>query len=360
MELPDKEILLASASNYLRSTGNNEEADILSSCQIEYGPIQEYLGSGPLGLRITLRCSPNTLEKLREFHLIIGDYLPNKILSIIRSAIEAVLPVEFKIHDISARASLVKTPDSKTAALIRDIEAQKNLMIAVATGGPRIQEKNDEYQQRRLQIKTELSKLQIDDPNPFSDLWDLYGKWSSGDLPSYQSRRQFISELYQPLLDRLSAGIIQSPFEPVHEPTGWDRVDRGIRAIVQRLETAQSEEEYQTVGLLCRETMISLAQCVYNSSIHKAPRGVVPSKTDANRMIEAYFTQELKGSSNEVARRHAQAALALANDLQHRRTAKFREAALCSEATRTVVNIVAIISGKRGRDTSTPAGQQSR
>ena len=351
MELPDKEILLASTLSYLRSIGNKQEADILSSCQIEYGPTQSYIGSGPTGLRITLRCSSNIVGKLREFHEIIGDYLPNETLSIIKSAIGAVLPVELSIHDISARALLVKTPYSKTTELIREVEAQKNLMVAVSTGGPRIQEKNEEFQQRRLEIKSALSKFKIDDPNPFSDLWDWYGKWSSGDLPSYQSRRKFISELYQPLIDRLSSGIIQSPFEPVHKPTGWDRVDRGIRSIVQRLETSESEEEFQAVGLLCRETLISVAQCVYDSSTHKTSDGVVPSKTDANRMLEAYFSHALSGSSNEAARRHAKAALSLANDLQHKRTATFREAALCSEATRTVINIVAIISGKRGRNT---------
>jgi len=44
---------------------------------------------------------------------------------------------------------------SEEAPLLEDtnfvnvIEAQKDLMIAVSTGGPRIQEKNDEYQKRR-------------------------------------------------------------------------------------------------------------------------------------------------------------------------------------------------------------------
>lgn len=336
MELPDKDILLVSAVDYLRNTGHREEADILSTCKIEYGPVQEYLGSGPVGLRITLRCSPHTLEKLREFHDIIGDYLPSEKMVTSKTAIEAVLPVEFKVHDISARAFLVKGLDSKTTELIQEVQTQKNLMIAVATGGPRIQEKNEEYQQRQLRIKSELSKLQLDDPNPFSDLWVWYGKWSA-DLPTYQSRREFASELYQALLARLTSAVTKGTFEPDHAPTGWEKVDRGIRSIILRLETAQNEEDFQTVGLLCRETLISLAECVYDPSLHKTEDGIVPSHTDANRMLGAYLSFELQGSSNEAARRHAKAALALANDLQHKRTAIFREAALCSEATRTVI-----------------------
>ena len=46
---------------------------------------------------------------------------------------------------------------------------------------------------------------------------------------------------------------------------------------------------------------------------------------------------------------NARAALSLANDLQHHRTADYREAALCAEATISVVNIAAIISGRRDR-----------
>jgi hypothetical protein len=38
---------------------------------------------------------------------------------------------------------------------------------------------------------------------------------------------------------------------------------------------------------------------------------------------------------------HAKAALDLANDLQHRRTAGFRDAALWAEATSAVVNLIA-------------------
>lgn len=71
--------------------------------------------------------------------------------------------------------------------------------------------------------------------------------------------------------------------------------------------------------------------------------GVVPSKTDAKRMIEAFIAVELAGGANDGARDHARAALKLAVALQHDRTADFRTAALCAEATASVVNIIGII-----------------
>jgi hypothetical protein len=41
-------------------------------------------------------------------------------------------------------------------------------------------------------------------------------------------------------------------------------------------------------------------------------------------------------------------AVALSLALQHKRTADFRMAALCSEGTLSVVNMLAIIAGRRG------------
>ena len=239
-------------------------------------------------------------------------------------------------------------PISEDVALIEEIEAQKSVMIAVSTGGPKIQEKNIEYQERRKRIRAKLHNLSIKDPNPFPDLWAWYGKWSSGDLPTYQSRREYISALYQPLIDSLDTDRLEKISEPVLEPTGWARVDRVVDKIIYQLETAKTEEDFQVVGLLCRETLISLAQAVFDPTIHTPVDNVAPSDTDAKRMLDSYFSSELAGSSNEGLRKHAKASLSLANELQHKRTANIQVAALCAEATRTVVNIVAIISGIRG------------
>lgn len=133
------------------------------------------------------------------------------------------------------------------------------------------------------------------------------------------------------------------------EPTGWQKVDRQLQEVRLRLDTAKSEEQYQAVGLLCREVLISAAQEVYDSCRHFSQDGVTPSNTDAGRMLESFFISELKGSANEESRAHAKAALRLALALQHKRTADFRMAALCAEATSSVVNILAVLGGRRER-----------
>lgn len=155
-----------------------------------------------------------------------------------------------------------------------------------------------------------------------------------------------MSELYDSLLARLQQDSSSTP-GMFDEPTGWAKVDRTVTEIRQRLEQATTEEQFQAVGTLCREALISLAQAVFDSSQHPTLDGVKASPTDFKRMIEAYIAFELAGASKEASRRHAKAAFDLANDLQHKRTANFRHAALCAEATVAVINLVAIVSGQR-------------
>ncbi len=92
--------------------------------------------------------------------------------------------------------------------LITEVETQRSLMIAVATGGPRIEEVNKQYTDRRKLIAAELRRRGFQDPNPHGDLWAWYGRWSSGDMQSWGSRRVYISKMYQPLINQIQSGLI--------------------------------------------------------------------------------------------------------------------------------------------------------
>ncbi|MHB8178349.1 MAG: hypothetical protein ACYDA5_10370 [Vulcanimicrobiaceae bacterium] len=226
--------------------------------------------------------------------------------------------------------------------LFAALEHLRNTMVAVATGGPRIDDANDKFQSTYRDVAKELTSRGIDNPLPYNNLWDWYGRWSSGDLPTYQSRRTYVSEMFGTLLKQVSSGKAEE-----FEPTGWARVDRTVGEVRQRLASAAAEEQFQAVGLLCREALISVAQAVYEPMRHPPVDGVAPSPTDAKRQLESYLAVELAGGANEEARKHARSALDLSAALQHRRTATLRDAALCVEATTAVINIVAIASGRR-------------
>lgn len=114
------------------------------------------------------------------------------------------------------------------AELLKAIDKLKSTMISVATGGPRIAEVQDEFSALFDAVDAELGRRSIPNALPYRELWDWYGRWSSGDLPSYKSRRTFVNELAGDLVRAIKAGpqpSAPSPSpvdQPVGETTGWD------------------------------------------------------------------------------------------------------------------------------------------
>ena len=245
--------------------------------------------------------------------------------------------------------------DTDTLERLRELDDRRRALISQVdtaraeqgTASKAIGRAAAEERPELIDRAAELKRRGLEDPNPHGDLWAWYGRWSAGDMPSWASRRTHLTEMYQGLIDQIRNGPDATGAQLYQEPTGWPRVDRGIYELRRRLEQAETEEQFQAVGLLCRETLVSVAQVVYDPERHRTDDTTQVSDTDAKRMLEAYIAVELGGSVNEGVRRHAKAALTLANDLQHHRTATYRQAALCAEATTSVVNLVAIMAGRR-------------
>ena len=225
--------------------------------------------------------------------------------------------------------------------LIEKVTFLKNTMLEVSTGITRIQEVNDGYIETYRQVSTELRRLGIRNPNPYSELWEWYEKWSSGEMPQYKDRRSYVIAMFKELLEQLANHNNSEELEI--ELEGWERIERSVGEIRLRLGEAQNEEQYQAVGLLCRETIISLSQEVYNREKHPPLDNVNPSNADSKRMLEAYIAYKLPGNDNEATRRYAKATNILANELTHKRTATKKLAKLCSSSSINLVNLIRIL-----------------
>jgi len=343
------EALLATVSRLFTVKDHHPEKDILTKAT----PSLEQTGydnwDGGIFLHtLYLQVSPEIFSKYSDIIKDIEKSIHEKAISVTRpyprDYIQNVLisPIIKEEKGWRERSVGISVEE-----LLKDIELQKNLMVSVSTGGPLVKDKNQEYIERHKRIGVSLKAMGLTNPIPYDDLWQWHGKWSSGDLPSYESRRKFIRELFDPLIKRLKLGPPKHGERIFDEPTGWARVDRTLSEIRARLASASVEEQFQAVGLLCRDAIISLAQTVYDKSRHGNIDDVSTSKSDAKRMLEAYISTEMSGSSNEYARKYAKAAFDFANNLTHKRTANFKDAALCSEATASLINIIAIVSGQR-------------
>jgi hypothetical protein len=227
--------------------------------------------------------------------------------------------------------------------VISAIDQIKRIMIAVATGGPRIEDENKKYVRCYKTLDEWLFTLNLDNPNPHRDLWDWYSRWRRSDLSTYALRRTHVSSMYNGIIETIEKSD-NSFLENEYVPTGWERVDRTVYEMRRRLVQATTEEQFQTIGMLGRETIITVAQQVYDKDIHLTDDGITPSNTDAKRMLDAYFKYELPGSSNERVRKYLKASLDLANNLTHDRLAMRRDAALCLTAVVSLVNTVKIVS----------------
>ena len=103
------------------------------------------------------------------------------------------------------------------------------------------------------------------------------------------------------------------------EPTLWEKVDRQVRAMRDQVTRAASEEEYQTVGHLGREVMISLAQAVIDPAEAIGEDGKPPSPTDAAPLLEVYIGKTLPGRGNEALRRAVRGAVKATSAVLHDR-----------------------------------------
>ena len=95
--------------------------------------------------------------------------------------------------------------------LLKKIRHIQSIMVDVSTGESLIQEKEDEYIVTYLDIAADIESLAKDGlavshNNAFRTLWDWYGYWSSR-LPSYASRRQYVQELYAPLVNPIESAL---------------------------------------------------------------------------------------------------------------------------------------------------------
>ena len=154
----------------------------------------------------------------------------------------------------------------------------------------------------------------------------------------YLSLRSTLPSVPEEIASSATAGLSEA----------WLKVRQQLDRCWGLLGEARSEEDFQSVGLLSREVTITLAQAVYDPQQHPPTDDVVPSSSDAKRMLAAFFAASLQGSKNSHARKISGGAFDLANAVQHDRNATYLQAAMCATATAALVSLVAVVAGVDG------------
>ena len=158
------------------------------------------------------------------------------------------------------------------------------------------------------------------------------------DLLQFESNSH-VQELKKRLIERFSRFSLSPLYLEKYQPTGWERVDRALEEMKLRLDTADNEEKFQAIGMIGRETLITIAQQVFDSEKHPTLDGVEASKTDVKRMLEAYLKIELAENSEKVIK-FTKSAVDLANQLTHDRGATKRDASICLISVTAVASLI--------------------
>lgn len=158
------------------------------------------------------------------------------------------------------------------------------------------------------------------------------------ELPLFENNAK-VADLRKLLFERYSSFSVIPIIEKSIAPTGWERVDRSIEEMNNRLKVADTEEKYQAIGMLGRETLISIAQQVFIKEKHPAVDGTDISPTDSKRMFDAYISVELNQESEKVVK-FVKAAVDMSNQLTHDRNATKRVAGICVLAVSSVANLI--------------------
>lgn len=166
------------------------------------------------------------------------------------------------------------------------------------------------------------------------------------ELPTFQKNKQ-AQELKKRLFERFHQFASGPLYIENHPPTGWERVDRSIAEMKSRLEVADTEEKYQAIRMIGRETLITIAQQVFDAAKHETLDCVEVSPTDAKRMLEAYLRYELQDAS-EKARKWARSAVDLGNQLTHDRNATRRDSQICLIAVSSIASFIRTIDETSG------------
>jgi len=125
----------------------------------------------------------------------------------------------------------------------------------------------------------------------------------------------------------------------------WDRTERTLRDLRERLVNAQTPEQCQAIGQMARDAIISLSQAVFRPDLHWRAAEAPPSPTDSKRQLEAYVGVAFAGGTNDEMRTYARSTVMLADAVTHKRTATLKEARLVAAATESLIRLIALADG---------------
>ena len=239
--------------------------------------------------------------------------------------------------------------------LIDRVVNESRLLILCATGTS-IAEIEAEYKENHQKLVSILSLTKGQDLIfSFESLWQWYEFYKNDvkeDLSKYGSRRKYVLDKYNATVSLLQKSYVRDVRIVKRSKTDWEVIENSLAELNVKIYSIKDKMTFNEIGVRCRETIIALANQVYNEKEHfsflsqdkqfdsKGNRIEHISDTDAYRKLDCYVNSVLSGGQNVTLRGYAKSTIDLANSMTHIETGDFVKAKLCINATMSLVDMV--------------------
>lgn len=198
------------------------------------------------------------------------------------------------------------------------LQSQANTIVAVGTGGVRIQNVDAQWQSDTRTLNANFQRLGLKPPFPWVGLWDWYGFYSAN-LGTYHERRTHIRELTQAALAQLdlveARGGIHDPAADDDTPT-WESLNGRISGLIEEYSTARGRDGWQDVGRRSREILIDFGKLIADPNI--VPEGKdAPKGADAKAWFDLFLTTYAQGRDKAELRSTMRAVWDLSQKVTH-------------------------------------------
>lgn len=223
--------------------------------------------------------------------------------------------------------------------VVAALERQRAILIDVATGIA-IQTLNDEYVEVRRSLVPALTRLGLDDPFPWRDLWAWYGFYRD-EHPTYQSRRDVVHARADPVLAQLERRSSQgvTDWGAARDRPGWSELEVRVEGLKAELDAATTHDDLQDVGRRSREIVIDVANLIFAEWM--TPDGAdMPGRSDAKRRIDYALAEMVPGESRTALRSLIRAAYTLDQAVTHSQSITRVDAFAAAQATVLLVRVL--------------------
>ena len=234
------------------------------------------------------------------------------------SACGKIVDVTDPISDLFDPARNDPPRSVDVAGLRALLQSQANTIVAVGTGGSRIQAEDAEYTKSARTLDANFRRLGFDPPFPWPSLWDWYGFYSQ-ELATYRERREHVRALTREALARLDQleqrGGVHDPAADDDSPT-WESLNGRISGLVTEYSGARDRDDWQDVGRRSREILIDFGKLIADPAL--VPEGETPPKVgDAKAWFDLFLAKHATGRDKSELRAMMRSAWDLAQKVTH-------------------------------------------